>query len=99
MHPSTFHRPHRRRRLAPLVVLAALAAIAGLTACEPAPKPDTYVALGDSGSAGPLIPMPDGPLGCLRSDHNFPHLASGRLPVTRFIDRSCSGVASGSTGR
>lgn len=90
-------RRHRPRRAA--FALAALGAAGALTACQPKPAPtptpvvpDTYVALGDSGSAGPLIPMPDGPLGCFRSDHNFPHLAASRLPVTRFIDRSCSGA-------
>jgi lysophospholipase L1-like esterase len=72
-----------------------VAAAGALSACEPKPAPvvpDTYVAIGDSGSAGPLIPMPDGPLGCLRSDHNFAHLAASRLPVARTIDRSCSGA-------
>ena len=31
-----------------------------------------YVALGDSYSAGPLIPTTDLAGGCARSDHNYP---------------------------
>jgi lysophospholipase L1-like esterase len=53
----------------------------------------TYVALGDSYAAGPLIPnqLP-GPWGCFRSDHDYPHLVAGSLgePVR---DVSCSGAA------
>ena len=82
----------RRPRLltvgAAIVVLALTSALA---ACEP--KPDTYVALGDSYVAGPLIPNQSlSPLGCLRSDHNYPHLVSPGIAVTRFRDPSCSGA-------
>jgi lysophospholipase L1-like esterase len=52
-----------------------------------------YVALGDSFTAGPLIPNQHGsPIGCLRSDHNYPSLLAGRLHPATFVDASCSGA-------
>jgi lysophospholipase L1-like esterase len=52
-----------------------------------------YVALGDSFTAGPLIPNQHGsPIGCLRSDHNYPSLLAGRLQPATFVDVSCSGA-------
>ena len=53
---------------------------------------DTYVSLGDSYTAGPLIPnqLTDPP-GCQRSDHNYPHrVARTRGSILR--DPSCSGA-------
>lgn len=50
----------------------------------------SYVSLGDSYAAGPFIPNPVLPLGCLKSDHNYPHLAAPSIgPLT---DPSCSGA-------
>lgn len=74
----------------------ALAALVGLAAAPPAPvgsQTSSYVALGDSFTAGPLIPtqLPD-PVGCFRSDHNYPHLVATALQVTEFKDASCSGA-------
>ena len=64
---------------------------AGFTACEP--PPDTYVALGDSYVAGPLIPnQSTNPPGCLRSDHNYASLVRTQIKVTKFRDVSCSGA-------
>ena len=51
-----------------------------------------YVALGDSYSAGPLIPTTDLAGGCARSDHNYPSLVAKRLDVGRFVDVTCSGA-------
>ncbi|MBW3613912.1 MAG: SGNH/GDSL hydrolase family protein [Actinobacteria bacterium] len=53
---------------------------------------ETYVALGDSYTAGPGIPNPvPHPLGCWRSDRNYPHLvAQARGSLLR--DASCSGA-------
>lgn len=51
-----------------------------------------YVSLGDSFTAGPLIPGPHGsPPTCLRSDHNYPTLVSRAIGV-RLTDVSCSGA-------
>jgi GDSL-like Lipase/Acylhydrolase family len=52
--------------------------------------------LGDSFTAGPLIPLQEtDPLGCLRSDHNYPHLLAEALGVAEFRDPSCSGADTG----
>ena len=60
-------------------------------------RPDfqRYVALGDSFSAGPLIPTSDLAGGCLRSDHNYPSLVAERLDVRDFVDVTCSGATTG----
>jgi lysophospholipase L1-like esterase len=50
-----------------------------------------YVALGDSFTAGPLIPRNHGrPFACLRSDHNYPSLVARALRAGEFVDVSCS---------
>ena len=74
-----------------LGVVAAFAA-AGLTACEPV-VPDTYVALGDSYTAGPLIlDQSTDPLGCLRSTRNYPSIVKAKVKAAKFKDVSCSGA-------
>jgi GDSL-like lipase/acylhydrolase family protein len=50
----------------------------------------SYVSLGDSYAAGPFIPNPLLPLGCLKSDHNYPHLAAPSIGPLK--DPSCSGA-------
>ncbi|MGH9050940.1 MAG: SGNH/GDSL hydrolase family protein [Acidimicrobiia bacterium] len=79
------------------VLVALVVGLGGVAAAPtPAQEPganDQYVALGDSFTAGPLIPIqqPD-PYGCLRSDHDYPHLAAPALGLPRFRDVSCSGA-------
>jgi lysophospholipase L1-like esterase len=52
-----------------------------------------YVALGDSYTAGPVIPLQTGmPLGCLRSTNNYPSLIRKELRSSSFVDASCSGA-------
>jgi len=51
----------------------------------------SYVALGDSYVAGPLIPLQLPPYGCLKSDHNYAHLAAPELGL-ELRDPSCSGA-------
>src|SRR3712207_5879816 len=77
-----------RSRLVAIVV--PLVAVLGLTACEP---PDSYVALGDSYTAGPAI-TPQGPTipGCIRSDANYPNLIAPDVGQPAFRDVSCSGA-------
>jgi lysophospholipase L1-like esterase len=67
-----------------------VAAIVALAA--PAPALAEYVALGDSYTAGPLIPLQIQPYGCLKSDHNYAHLAAPQLGQPAFRDASCSGA-------
>ena len=56
--------------------------------------PVDYVALGDSYSAGPLIPVvrEDAP-GCFRSTNNYPAYLAGLLDVDSYADATCSGAS------
>lgn len=57
-----------------------------------APRID-YVALGDSFSAGPLIPdVRSDPTGCLRSTNSYPAYLAGYLGVRSYRDVTCSGA-------
>jgi lysophospholipase L1-like esterase len=79
-----------RLRLVALVV-AALAALAVFAPVAGAAD-KSYVALGDSYTAGPLIPLQLPPFGCLKSSNNYPHLAAPSLGQPVFRDPSCSGA-------
>ncbi|MEU6646358.1 SGNH/GDSL hydrolase family protein [Saccharomonospora sp. NPDC046836] len=73
-----------------LLLLSSLAAAGTATA---APKFTRYVALGDSYTAGPLIPMQRlDPLGCFRSTRNYPAQLARQLDVKSYTDVSCSGA-------
>jgi hypothetical protein len=72
------------------VVVAVLAATAAVGATSASAA--DWVGLGDSYAAGPLIPDQQlDPLGCLRSNHNFAHLAAAQLGQS-LADVSCSGA-------
>ena len=76
------------RRLTTFVLLfAAFAAPAGASAAAA----QEYVALGDSFTAGPLIPLQIEPFGCLKSNNNYAHLAA-RAEGIALRDPSCSGA-------
>ncbi|MBO0876369.1 MAG: SGNH/GDSL hydrolase family protein [Pseudonocardia sp.] len=52
-----------------------------------------YVALGDSYTSGSFIPVQHGtPIGCERSDHNYPSLVRAALRAPVFRDVSCGGA-------
>jgi lysophospholipase L1-like esterase len=73
---------------------AALIALASslVVGVAPAAATPNYVALGDSYTAGPLIPNQQlTPLGCLRSDRNYPHVAAPGIGLP-LRDASCSGA-------
>jgi lysophospholipase L1-like esterase len=74
----------RLKAIATLATVLLLVFAAGASAAN-------YVSLGDSYTAGPLIPNQISPLGCLKSDHNYPHLAAGRIGL-ELRDPSCSGA-------
>lgn len=83
------HRNAVRRFGAGLLALAAAAALlAGFASGAAAAN---YTALGDSYAAGPLIPNPLLPLGCLRSSNNYAHLAAPGIGLS-LRDASCSGA-------
>jgi lysophospholipase L1-like esterase len=86
---ASFARASRRWLLA---LILALAATVATWAVATEARGAGYVSLGDSYTAGPLIPNQIGPpYGCLRSDHNYPHLAAGRIGLP-LRDPSCSGA-------
>jgi GDSL-like Lipase/Acylhydrolase family len=85
MTQSTQSRRPRRVAVLALALLAALAAFAG------AARAASYVALGDSYAAGPVIPNQIEPLGCLKSDHNYAHLAAPTIGLP-LRDATCSGA-------
>jgi lysophospholipase L1-like esterase len=74
-------------------VLVLLASVAGaLSVGAGGASAANWAGLGDSYAAGPLIPNQQlNPLGCLRSDHNFAHLAAATLGRS-LADVSCSGA-------
>ena len=77
----------RIRALAALVLsVLALASLAFAGAARA-----NYVALGDSYAAGPLIPYPVLPLGCLKSSNNYPRLAAPSIGLP-LRDATCSGA-------
>ena len=55
-------------------------------------KPQRYVALGDSFTAAPLVPMTELDSGCFRSDANYPSLVAESLNL-RLTDVSCAGAS------
>jgi lysophospholipase L1-like esterase len=80
----------RPRAAGTAAVLVAL--LLALVASAPAAAAPAYVGLGDSFTAGPLIPQQIEPYGCLKSDHDYPHLAAPELGLPAFRDFSCSGA-------
>ncbi len=87
MNALTLTRPRRwLRALVVAVVAVALFAFAAAGA-----RAANYVSLGDSYTAGPLIPNPVLPLGCLKSSNNYPRLAAPSIGLP-LRDPSCSGA-------
>ena len=83
---------------AALALLTGLPAAATATAAA-APSATTstgftrYVALGDSYTSAPFVPLADLlSLGCARSYSNYPKLLAAALGVHRFTDVSCGGA-------
>jgi hypothetical protein len=76
------------RRFRALLAVALVAAAASFAAASARAN---YVSLGDSYTAGPLIPNPVLPLGCLKSSSNYPRLAASRIGQP-LRDPSCSGA-------
>ncbi|MEU5843853.1 SGNH/GDSL hydrolase family protein [Rhodococcus sp. NPDC047139] len=68
------------------------AACADTPETTPAPAYDSYVALGDSFTAGPGIPPQTEGDPCGRSGRNYPTLVAADLGIEDFVDASCSGA-------
>ena len=52
----------------------------------------SFVALGDSYAAGPLIPLQVEPYGCLKSNNNYGSIAQRKLKYEAYRDMTCSGA-------
>src|SRR6266576_5816734 len=80
-----------RALVVPLTAMLVVLVVPGASSARKAPQ--SYVSLGVSFTAGPVIPVQQNdPLGCLRSDHNYPHLVAPSLNLPAFRDVSCSGA-------
>jgi hypothetical protein len=77
-----------RTALTSALALAALTGACDEGTPESADAVDRYVALGDSFTSAPGVPVTDQTTGCLRSDHNYPALLATSLGVT-LVDVSC----------
>ncbi len=86
-------------RRAVLAAAAAVLALLGLPASGTAQVPNSagrYVALGDSYTAGPGIPVTRvDPIGCQRSTRDYPALLAAALQIRDFTDVSCTGARTG----
>ena len=76
------------------VAVLALSFSAGTLGSSGAPVPTyhRYVALGDSFTAAPFVPLTDVAHGCYRSANNYPHLLADALHIDHLRDRSCTGA-------
>jgi lysophospholipase L1-like esterase len=75
-----------------IITAAVLCALAVLVVAVGSAAAKSWIGLGDSFAAGPLIPNQSlSPLGCLRSDHNYAHQSAAKLGYT-LTDVSCSGA-------
>ncbi|MGO9959091.1 MAG: SGNH/GDSL hydrolase family protein [Solirubrobacteraceae bacterium] len=74
-----------------IAVAATLIAILTVASAQAATGP--YVALGDSYTAGPLVPHITGqPVLCLRSTNNYPSDVTRAIDPSSFTDAACSGA-------
>lgn len=81
----------RRPVLACAALLALVAGCRG-EATEEAPDTRSYVALGDSYTAAPLVPEAYDAGGCLRSHGNYPSLVAAARDDLELTDVSCTGA-------
>ncbi len=81
-------------RLVAAVLLVVLTVLLGGVGTEDPPGPayHHYVALGDSFTAAPYVPLPDPANGCSRSTNNYPQLLARDLGIEDLEDRSCTGA-------
>ncbi len=81
------------RLVAAVLVVVVTVLLGGLgTEDPPGPAYHHYVALGDSFTAAPYVPLPDPANGCSRSTNNYPRLLARDLGIEDLEDRSCTGA-------
>lgn len=86
--------PHQTLRLLAAGVTVLLVVLLGSLGSDGSDGPTyhRYVALGDSFTAAPFVPLSDVAYGCYRSTNNYPRLVARALHVDDLRDRSCSGA-------
>ncbi|PZS23397.1 MAG: GDSL family lipase [Pseudonocardiales bacterium] len=84
---------YRPTVLAAAATVLALVAFPGSSGATIGKSPKHYVALGDSYTSGPVIPVQRiDPIGCERSTNNYPALLARTLHIRDYTDVSCSGA-------
>ncbi|MFN2478796.1 MAG: SGNH/GDSL hydrolase family protein [Pseudonocardiaceae bacterium] len=84
---------YRPTVLAAAATVLVLVAFPGSSDATIGKSPRHYVALGDSYTAGPVIPIQRiDPIGCERSTNNYPALLARTLQIHDYTDVSCSGA-------
>lgn len=86
--------PQQALRLGAAVLAVLLVLLLGSVGASERARPTyhNYVALGDSYTAAPFVPVTDVAYGCYRSSNNYPHLVAAALHIDDLQDRSCSGA-------
>jgi lysophospholipase L1-like esterase len=89
--------PHTRRqalRITAALVTVVVVILLGTMGSDERTRPtyDHYVALGDSFTAAPFVPLTDVANGCFRSSNNYPSQLASLLHIEDLKDRSCSGA-------
>jgi lysophospholipase L1-like esterase len=81
------------RLVAALLVVVVVLLLGNVGAGGPArPAYHHYVAMGDSYTAAPFVPLTGIAHGCYRSSNNYPHLLATSLHIDDLKDRSCTGA-------
>ena len=88
------HTPEQALRLVAAVLTVILVILlGGIGTGDPdGPTYHHYVAMGDSFTAAPYVPLNDVAYGCNRSSNNYPHLVAQALHIEDLKDRSCTGA-------
>ena len=86
--------PRQALRVGAAITTVAIVILLGTigTGEQPRPTYDHYVALGDSFTAAPFVPITDVARGCFRSSNNYPSQLASLLHIEDLRDRSCSGA-------
>jgi lysophospholipase L1-like esterase len=86
--------PRTALRVAAALITVTLVILLGTigTGEQPRPTYHHYVALGDSFTAAPFVPISDVARGCFRSSNNYPRQVASLLHIEDLKDRSCSGA-------
>ena len=82
-----------------VAVVALVLSLSGLSGEEgrTVPTYDNYVAIGDSFTAAPFVPVTDIARGCFRSANNYPRQLAASLRIDDLRDNSCKGATTDDT--